>query len=249
MTFLKKWWWTLPLVLLLMVAGFVIWASLAAAPMPEALIALQADPEVRVEIGQWITFSPVDSDPESGFIFYPGGRVDPRAYAPAMRELAAQGYLCVIVPMPLNLAVLAPWRAAGVMTAFPEIDHWVLGGHSLGGAMAANFVFSNAAAVDGLALWASYPAANNDLSGFDGLEVISIFGDRDGLADVATVEESHGRLPGNTHFIEIVGGNHAQFGWYGSQAGDNEAAVSREEQQRLIVKATMDLLARVSAGR
>ena len=72
-------------------------------------------------------------------IFYPGGRVDPRSYAPAARAIAAQGYLAVITPMPLNLAVFTPGRAAQVIAAYPEIHTWAIGGHSLGGAMAANF--------------------------------------------------------------------------------------------------------------
>jgi pimeloyl-ACP methyl ester carboxylesterase len=120
--------------------------------MPEALAALESDAGVLVETAPWLVFRPANQDPSIGLILYPGGRVDPRAYAPTARALAEEGYLVVIVPMPLNLAVLAPGRAAEVMAAFPGIKSWAIGGHSLGGAMAANFAHSNPGAVRGLGL-------------------------------------------------------------------------------------------------
>lgn len=137
--------------------GFVIWAETPLGPMPEALAALQSDDRVTVEITPWLTFAPVDTTSTVGFVLYPGGRVDPRSYAPAAREIAAAGYLVVIPPMPFNLAVFATERATEVIAAYPEITRWVVGGHSLGGAMAARFVARHPDAVDGLALWASYP--------------------------------------------------------------------------------------------
>ncbi len=248
MSLSKKLLWLLPVALILVVVGFVAWASAAAGAMPEAIAALVSDGVVRVDTERWISFTPTGDGPDTGFIFYPGGRVDPRAYAPALRDLAAEGYLGVIVPMPLNLAVFAPTRAAEVITAFPEITHWVVGGHSLGGAMAAAFVYGNPGLVDGLALWAAYPAGSNDLSGREGLLVTSIYGARDGLADVAAIDSSRSLLPVTARFVEIAGGNHAQFGWYGSQAGDNEATISRERQQEMVVDAMVDLLALVSAA-
>lgn len=106
----RRWWWLLPLVLILALGGFVIWANTTATPMPEALAALQSDAQVRVETEPWLVFRPVGDQPSVGLVLYPGGRVDPRAYAPAAKALARQGYLLVIVPMPLNLAVFAPDR-------------------------------------------------------------------------------------------------------------------------------------------
>ena len=43
---------------------------------------------------------------KAGFIFYPGGKVEYSAYLPLMLELADRGILCVLTPMPFNLAVL-----------------------------------------------------------------------------------------------------------------------------------------------
>ena len=238
----KKYWWILLLAVPLLAAGgFVIWASGASTPMPDALAALQSDSQVRVENGPWLIFRPAASRPTVGLIFYPGGKVDYRAYAPAMRAVAAEGYVTAIVPMPLNLAVFAPDRAADVIAALPEVKQWAVGGHSLGGSMAAHFANTHPGAVQGLVLWASYPASSDNLSSRD-LAVASISGTLDGLATPAKIEASRPLLPASTHWVSIAGGDHAQFGWYGPQAGDNPAAISREEQQRQAVAATLDLL-------
>ena len=238
---IRRFWWVLAVVLILAGVGFFLWASADADPMPEALTALEPDSQVRVETSPWLVFQPVNQEPTVGLILYPGARVDPRAYAPAARAIAEQGYLTVIVPMPLNLAVLAPGRATEVMRAFPDIESWAVGGHSLGGAMAASFAHKNADTVGGLVLWAAYPAGSDDLSRTQ-LQATSIYGTRDGLTTLEEVDSSRPLLPPDTQWTAIEGGNHAQFGWYGSQSGDNEATISREEQQAQIVAATLRLL-------
>ena len=121
------------------VIGFVIWGSTPQAATDVALQGLVSDSAVTVTTGEWITFSPAGLAPQAGLIVYPGGHVDPRAYAPLARQIAAHGYRVVIVPMPLALAVMAPNRALQVMAQDPSIDMWAVGGHSLGGAMAARF--------------------------------------------------------------------------------------------------------------
>ena len=245
---LKQWWWLLPLalvaILILGLLAFVIWGSTPAAPMPEALSALQSDGQVRVDTEPWLVFQPTAAAPTTGLILYPGGRVDPRAYAPTARALAEEGYLVAIVPMPLNFAILAPGRATEVQAAFPQIEQWAIGGHSLGGAMAANFAARQPAAVQGLVLWAAYPAGGDDLSGRP-LAVTSIYGTRDGVATMDEIAASEPLLPPATRWVEIEGGNHAQFGWYGPQNGDYEATISREAQQDQIIAATLELLSRL----
>jgi pimeloyl-ACP methyl ester carboxylesterase len=222
-------------------AGFLAWANTPLGPMPEALEALQPDADVQVTEEGWIVFQPPGTQADTGLILYPGGRVDPRAYAPIARAIAEQGYLVVIVPMPLNLAVLGAERAQDVIAAYPEIEHWAIGGHSLGGAMAARFAYQHPGLIQGLALWAAYPASSDDLSG-QSLDVLSIVGSEDGLGTDEGVEETRQLLPDSTQFIVIAGGNHAQFGWYGDQSGDNPAIISRSEQQSQILDATLALL-------
>jgi len=246
MRIMRRWWWLFPLLLILVLGGFVIWASTPAGPMPEALAALQSDAEVQVGTEPWLVFRPLADNPTVGLVLYPGGHVDPRSYAPAAHALAQEGYLVVIVPMPLNLAVFAPDRATEVMAAFPEINGWAVGGHSLGGAMAARFAYQNPNTVDGLFLWAAYPASTDDLSSLP-LAVTSISATRDGLATPAKIAASRPLLPGGARWVVIEGGNHAQFGSYGSQRGDGTAAISREEQQRQIVTATLELLSQLAA--
>jgi len=73
--------------------------------MSEALEALDSDEIVTVQNEPWLVFQPAQETPTTGSDFYPGGRVDPRAYAPAAYKIAENGYLVVIVPMPLN------WRS------------------------------------------------------------------------------------------------------------------------------------------
>jgi pimeloyl-ACP methyl ester carboxylesterase len=242
----KRWWFWLPLlfILLLLVAtgGFVAWASSAAQPQAEARQALQSDAQVQVTTDPWYIFQPVNEQPTTGFIFYPGGRVDARAYAPEARAIAAEGYLVVIVPMPLNLAVIAPDRAARVIEAYPDVARWVVGGHSLGGSMAASFAHDYPNLVEGLVLWASYPANWHDLSARTDLRVASIYGTLDGLTMVEQIEDSAALLPSDTVFVPVAGGNHAQFGWYGPQAGDLEATISHEAQSAQVVAATLALL-------
>ncbi len=230
------------IVLLLAVAGFTAWAYTPLGPMTEATAALQSDAAVQVATSPWLTFTPTAVPPTTGFIFYPGGRVDARSYAPAARAIAAQGYLVVIVPMPFNLAVTNAGAAAGVIQAHPEIRHWAIGGHSLGGAMAANFVYTHPTAVQGLVFWAAYPADNNSLAERT-LAIVSILGTRDGQANSGKFEATRKLLPSNTRYVSIEGGNHAQMGWYGPQPGDGDATIPRAAQQTQVVAETVALLA------
>lgn len=227
--------------LALLVGGFLLWGATPARPMPEVFERL---PNLnQVDAGErWLTFVPDGGPPTVGLILYPGGRVDYRAYAPLAQAIADQGYFVALVRMPLSLAVFDPDAAAEVIAANPQIERWAVGGHSLGGAMAANFVYTHPGAVDGLVLWAAYPASSNDLSR-SGVRVVSISASLDGLATPDKIAASVPLLPPDTVWVTIEGGNHAQFGWYGEQKGDNPAAISRQQQQEQIVQATANLLA------
>jgi hypothetical protein len=229
------------ILIVFLTAGFLIWASDAASPMPEAVQALQSNNSVKVDTKPWLVFRPTLQEPTTGLIFYPGGKVDPGSYSPAAQAIAEQGYLVVIVPMPLNLAVLAPDKAAEVIQAYPEIQAWAIGGHSLGGAMAANFARKHPNLIAGLVLWAAYPASSDDLSQSD-LRVVSIFGTQDGLSDSGKIDASKVMLPKDTRYVPIDGGNHAGFGWYGVQSGDGEATITRAAQQAQVVQASLELL-------
>jgi pimeloyl-ACP methyl ester carboxylesterase len=121
------------------------------------------------------------------------------------------------------------------------VDHWVLGGHSLGGSMAANYLFTHQDQVDGLVLLASYPAESNDLTDYSGA-VATISATLDGLSTPGMIEASVKLLPAQTVQTVIIGGNHAYFGWYGDQKGDNAATITRFEQQVIVIQSTVNLL-------
>lgn len=220
--------------------AFLVWASTPARPLPQVFERVPGLSEVGAG-ERWLTFQPDGSAPTVGLILYPGGRVDFRAYAPTAQAIAEQGYLVVLVRMPLSLAVFNPDAAAEVIAAYPQIQRWAVSGHSLGGAMAAHFAAAHPGSVQGLVLWAAYPASSDDLSR-SGLRVVSISASLDGLATAEKIAASRPLLPPDTVWVVIEGGNHAQFGWYGDQSGDNPAVISREEQQAQVVEATVALL-------
>ena len=229
------------LVVTIILVGFIVWAETPLGPMPEAYDALNSDSEVTVSTDRWLVFEPVNSSKNIGFIVYPGGRVDYRSYAPLAHAMAAEGFFTIIAPMPLNLAVFGVNAANDIINSYPEISSWAIGGHSLGGTMAAQFTYENPSKVSGLILWAAYPTSENNLSKRS-LLVTTIHGSLDGLVSSSQIQDSMKLLPPTTIRIEIAGGNHAQFGWYGDQPGDNAAVITREKQQSQIANASIQLL-------
>jgi len=226
--------------LVALTVGFVGWALTPLGPGPSALAALQPDTLVSVasENG-WTVFRPSSMPAQTGFIFYPGGRVDYRSYAPILRSIAESGFLVVLVPMPLSMAFFAPEKADEVFDAFPEIEKWALGGHSLGGAMAARYVFRHPEKDLALVLWGSYPAESDSLADRNIL-ALSVYGSEDG--SVEKIEASRSLLPSETSWLRIEGGNHAQFGDYGLQPGDGQASISPQEQWSLASSVTSKFL-------
>jgi predicted esterase len=224
-------------VLIVAVIGFLAWTRLARYPaFPEAAALAQT---AQTPQG-WYVFNP-EQPTDTGFIFYPGGLVDAAAYAPLMKSLADQGVMTVIVPMPLDLAIFGVNKATDVIAAYPEIDHWIIGGHSLGGSMAAEFVKGQPTAVESIAFMAAYPADSTNLSALP-IKVVSLHGSNDGLATDAKIQNSLKNLPADTKVVLIEGGNHAQYGNYGPQAGDGVATISREEQQQQTATAIGELV-------
>jgi len=176
----------------------------------------------------------VPDDPTAGVIFYPGGKVEHTAYAPLAAALAERGILCIICEMPFRLAVLDINAADGMQENFPEIENWMIGGHSLGGSMAAYYVANHTTEYSGLFLLGAFSTA--DLSD-SGLNVLCIYGSEDGVMSREKYETYKSNLP--TDFTELVieGGCHSYFGSYGMQVGDGSPTITREEQLEQTVKA------------
>ena len=162
-----------------------------------------------------------------GFIFYPGGKVEHTAYVPLMQALAEEGILTVTVKMPFKLAVLDVNAADGIREEYPEIEKWYIGGHSLGGSMAASYLAKNYEGFEGIILLGSYSTAKlADLP----ITAISIYGSEDGVLNREKYAECKANLPSGYTELVLEGGSHAYFGAYGEQSGDGIAKISREEQ-------------------
>ena len=176
----------------------------------------------------------VPREARAGFIFYPGGKVDHTAYAPLMQALAKEGVLCVLTDMPFHLAVLDMNAADGIREMYPDIGRWYLGGHSLGGSMAAYYAAAHADQLQGLVLLGSY--SSKDLSA-TGLEVLSIYGSEDQVMNRSKYNACRAMLPADLTELILEGGCHAGFGLYGPQKGDGTPAISAEEQIRQTAQA------------
>jgi len=162
-----------------------------------------------------------------------------------MREIAANGYLVVVPEMPVNMAAFRPGIASEIIASYPGIDHWVMGGHSVGGAMAARYTGNHAETIEGLVIWASYPPNSTDLSDLD-IPVVSIYGSRELRVNDASVGERRHLLPRDTRYVRIEGGDHHQFGSYRIDPEDHRATISRESQQERIIAETLPILEAVS---
>ena len=176
---------------------------------------------------------------EAGLIFYPGGKVEFTAYAPLMAKLAEQNVLCVLLKMPLNLAVLDMDAAEGIPEEFPEVENWYLAGHSLGGSMAASYAGENSDTYDGLILLAAY--STGDLTE-SGLKACSLYGDRDGVLNLEKYGQYRSNLPEGTLELVLEGGNHAGFGSYGPQEGDGASTLEPGVQMQWTADVILDFI-------
>ena len=184
-----------------------------------------------------VVWSP--ENPVAGFAFYPGGKVEAGAYVPLMESCAERGILTVLFSMPGNLAVFDVDAVKSIAGEFGDIDRWFIGGHSLGGSMAASFVSEYAEYFDGLILLASYSTA--DLSNSP-LKVLSIYGSEDGVLNGEKYDECRANLPADFREIVLDGANHAGFGMYGVQDGDGEAGISNAQQIVITAEAIAEFI-------
>ncbi|MGD9957235.1 MAG: alpha/beta hydrolase [Candidatus Nanopelagicales bacterium] len=214
-----------------------------------ALAAMQSDAEVAVsESATDIVLAPTSGATGAGVLFQPGAKVEARAYAAVLRPLAEAGTTVVIVKQPLSIAFLSLGAFDSARAAHPEVTRWVVGGHSLGGTVAAieaeSSTFDGVEGVAaGLLLYASYPATN--MSDTLGSAVLSISASNDALATPADIDASKSNLPPNAEFLVIEGAVHAYFGDYGPQPGDGTPTISHDDARRQISGASVDFVARL----
>lgn len=166
---------------------------------------------------------------QKAVIFYPGAKVQPEAYLPMLDKLRDTGVTCILVKMPLNLAVLGKDKATQIMQQFPNVKEWYMAGHSMGGGMASAYASDHQDKIKGLILYGSY--VFGDYPTNRSLTVYGTFN--------TSVKE---KITYTDNIVVIDGGNHAQFGNYGKQKGDPDATISADEQQNQAVQATQQFL-------
>lgn len=214
-----------------------------------AVSALRSDAGVVVaETATRITLTPTEPASATGLFFQPGARVDARAYAAVLRPVAEAGHTVVIAKQPLGIAFLSLGAFDAVWPDHPGTIRWVIGGHSLGGTVAA--ITADAAGADpeapvvGLLLYASYPAS--DLSTSLRAEVLSLSGGNDGLATPAKIEASRATLPAESTFVSLEGVAHSSFGDYGPQPGDGTPTVRQDDARAQIAGLSVEFVDELS---
>lgn len=239
-----------PLLVLALVSVVLLGYSRPLAATPEAVAALRTENGVRlVDRVTWYELVPSVEDargtpvrPTTGLIFLPGAKVDPQAYAPELRKVAEAGYLVVVLKEPFGFSIFDRNHAAAIIENHPEVEHWAVGGHSLGGTVAASFAEDDRR-VEGLLLLASYPAAAVERTD---LRATSVSGDQDGLVTPEDVAKSKANLPAATTYVVIPGASHASFGSYGRQPGDGTPTADPAAVQDQVVAAAVALLAAIT---
>jgi predicted esterase len=198
------------------------------------------------ETHERITFTP-RTPAQSGLIFFPGGTVAPRAYAPLCRAIAESGHEAVIVKMPFRWALFEFQKQTTLNRALATMQQtprrWVVSGHSLGGALASRFAHEHGDKIAGLVLLGTTHPVELDLSRAT-YPVTKLYATNDRIAKQEKVEANRARLPAHTRWLRIDGGNHVQFGYYAGQPGDGDATISHERQQEIVRDAIGVILSR-----
>jgi len=229
--------------------SFAAWQIAGFQAVDVADAVLETDRVVAVERTDYgISFRSRGSQQGSGILFLPGGMVDPIAYAPLLRKVASEGYPAHLLQLPMRCACTDGQvrelfqNIRRVMQAEPEM-RWVVAGHSRGGMLASRFVHESGKGVAGLVLIGTTHPRDFSLAGLT-IPAMKIYGTADGVASYSKMNENRHLLPQKTEWVEIRGGNHVQFGYYRHQLGDEDAGISRAEQQQLLAAAVLKALGR-----
>ncbi len=187
---------------------------------------------VYEENGKSLEF--VGENKEYGFIIYPGGKVDEVAYTPLAKLLNDEGYTSVVASFPFNIGFLGLNKAEDIIAKYPDVENWVIIGHSLGGVSGAVYANENPDEVDGLVFLSSY--STEDLKCTE-IKVLSIKASNDTVLNEPGYQEAlvnYNEEINNFTEIMIEGGNHAGYGNYGDQKGDGVNEIGHDVQQQIV---------------
>ncbi|MFC4779232.1 alpha/beta hydrolase [Paenibacillus sp. GCM10023252] len=231
--------WLGVIVTVLVVAGVIAYQILLYPPSAEAKAAMAGSDAVKVaEVKGGFRFDPAGEAKLPSVILYPGGLVEPESYSLLAAKLAEAGHRTYIADMPLNLAFTGENKADAFIAEHPK-DTYVIGGHSLGGVFASRYAVNHQEQLRGVFYMGSYADEAGSLKG-TGLKALQITASRDGVLNVESWNKGKPNMPEDTKYVEIEGGNHAQFGSYGQQKGDKPATITPEEQLGQVSQAIVE---------
>ena len=180
----------------------------------------------------------VSDNANIGIALYPGGLVDYKSYAPLADGLASHNILCIILDIKSQIPLLEEKIAEDTENQYPNIDHWYIAGHSMGGLAAVSYYSKYYNYLDGLILLASY--SNIDISNIN-KKVLSIYGTNDEVLNKKMYEDCHNNLPLNCKEIVIEGGCHSYFADYGIK-GEEVPLITLESQTNITVNSIVDFV-------
>lgn len=228
---------TIVILIIFSIVGMLIWTSNTYKPSEE-VFALVDNSDYEKE-DDFYVFQPKNESNGKGIVIYPGALVEPLSYSYIGNELSKEGYLVAIPDVNLNLSITENNKADEFILKNDQIKEWYVAGHSMGGVSAAFYAEEKQELVDGVIFLGSYPSKSTDLSD-NNQKILSIYAENDGLTTIEDIEDSKKNLPKDAIFVEIDGGNHANFGIYGEQKGDKEAEITTKEQQDKIIEAIIN---------
>lgn len=218
---------TVLLVMAVMTAAFFWYVSDYYPADDTALEVLAQDSGISVQDN--LTVLSPSSPTDTAIIFYPGAKVETAAYLPLLDQIRQTGVACILVDMPFHMAIFDSDAAEDIIPQFPQIQHWYIAGHSMGGGMASKFASEHPDAVDGLILLGAY--------------IYGDYPDENTLTVYGSLNQSvEDHIDYTENIVEIEGGNHAQFGNYGPQKGDLPAEISAQQQQKQTVEAVREFI-------
>lgn len=214
-------------IILLVIASFLIYASYYYKADDIATQLMKSNSDIEV-VGN-ATIIPSTTQTDTAFIFYPGAKVESKAYLPILEKLAQNNITCILVDMPLNMAIFNSNAADDVFKLLPNVKNWYIGGHSMGGAMASSYASKNKDKVKGLVLLGAYVYGD-----YPPEKALTVYGTLN-----SNLEKN---IDYKDNIVVIEGGNHAQFGNYGEQKNDPLATISREKQQDIAVDSILEFI-------
>ena len=220
--------------------------------------------------GCQILFPPAPEAVESGtaklgVLFYGGGLVDPRSYSIIAKKLSDVHGLAVAIPIFTSDLAYSDCsgtnRLSLAASAFPDVEKWILAGHSFGG-IGAQVDLWNArnetdSDIGGLVLMGSYIRQDLGCGAIDfsqtNIPMASVSGELDGIVNRTRFDLGQEFLSTNdTFLLDVMGGNHGYFGHYNYTLrtpilgqNDGDALIPRGIQIDLSIMAIMHVASRM----